>query len=175
MILLEPIEISWINGQKDAPDDLCAHGKINFQIGNVKLVGVEDGEFTLSAAALYLLRTLEGNHSKDSPLCEHLFPCCGHEMYEEEGNKNVVIWGCPMGKDFEIIHSENQVQIQLQDSASIEVAYDAWKQAVIQFSQSVKDFYESSSLKKPVDEIAQKGFNRFLLEWDRRHSNAVRA
>ena len=74
MIRLEPKEMSWIKGQTDDPTDLCAHGKVHFEINGSILVSESDGNWTVSEAAIYLLRTLESDHTKDSSLFEQVFP-----------------------------------------------------------------------------------------------------
>lgn len=48
----------WINGADDDPDDLCLHGHAVAYIGKHKL----EYDATVSAAALYLLKSLTENH-----------------------------------------------------------------------------------------------------------------
>jgi hypothetical protein len=44
--------------------DQCAHGDVAFTIDSIRFVGGEDGQFlTVSAAALFLLRTLTHDHT----------------------------------------------------------------------------------------------------------------
>ena len=45
--------LTWINDNKDDPEDLCLHGHAVVIIGNHKL----EYEATVSATALYLLNT----------------------------------------------------------------------------------------------------------------------
>ena len=107
MIILEPREISWIKEQADDPNDLCAHGKVYFEIDGDVLVNEHDGTWTVSASALYLLRSLESNHSKNGPDHRQIFPCCGFWMLDIEGEEDVAIWGCPNGIDFDISQSDD--------------------------------------------------------------------
>lgn len=83
MVILRPVNLRWIQGAADDSRDLCAHGDIEFQIGNDVLLTPGTGmNRTVSAAALYLLRTLSVPHTKDAPVGDHLFPCCGFSMYD---------------------------------------------------------------------------------------------
>jgi len=173
MIILMPREMTWIKGQTDDPNDLCAHGKVQFEINGETLVSVHEGEWTVSAAALYLLRTLEKDHTQESPMFEHVIPCCGFSMYDIEGEENVLIIGCPNGIDFEIRHLDNHVEIKRDGKETCVVTNDAWNRAVINFSEAVNQFYKSSSPKTPHDEEATKGFNKFRAEWQKRHKIAV--
>jgi len=55
MISLRPTGLHWINGSTDDPADLCAHAGVEFEIdGDVLIQG---GQWTVNAAAVYLLRT----------------------------------------------------------------------------------------------------------------------
>ena len=160
MIVLEPKNLTWITERKDDSEDLCAHGKVRFEIDGVKIVSVDDGEWTVSAAALYLLRTLDSEYAKKTPSFEQIFPCCGFSMYDTE-DKDVVIIGCPSGIDLQIMRHGNNVEIQAKGKNAITVSYSAWRDAVVSFSKTVRAFYASSSPKKPFDVEAQKGFNKF--------------
>ncbi len=168
-----PKKMAWIKGQKDDPKDLCAHGKVQFEIDGESLVSVDDGEWTVSATALYLLRTIEADHTKVSPLFERVFPCCGFSMYDIEGEENVVICGCPAGIDFQITHTGNNVEIKPEGKEPIVISSDAWIRAVIGFSEAVSVFYSSSSSKTPDDEDDIKGFNKFMSEWRKRHNKTL--
>ena len=86
---LRALELGWIKGREDDPADQCAHGKILFQVGNIIFARPEDGIWTVSAAGLFLLRTLEYDHTAMNPLSEFnfLIPHCGTDAWE---NKKVV-------------------------------------------------------------------------------------
>jgi hypothetical protein len=195
MIILRPSNMYWLGAQnspmlneldedmkaeviklineseKDNPHDLCAHGNVEFYINGKKLVSVEDGNFTISAAALFLLRTLEGDHKKKSPLFERLFPHCGHAMYPHE-DEVIICCGCPYGKDFEIVHHERNIIIRDNKGAEYTVPFEEWKKAVCSFSDEVSAFYDNSSPRQPSDETDEKGFSAFMREWKRRRGEA---
>ena len=51
--------ICWLSGEKDDPNDLCAHGNVKVKIGD------ESFEYycTVSAAAVYLLKSIKEDHT----------------------------------------------------------------------------------------------------------------
>ena len=69
------------------PNDLCAHGTVEFSVDGVLLVTPEDGEWTVSATGLYLLRTLTDDHTPEASVCEGnlLFPCCAFSVWPLAG------------------------------------------------------------------------------------------
>ncbi|GGH20321.1 hypothetical protein FAZ19_09975 [Sphingobacterium alkalisoli] len=65
---------------EDRPEvDLCAHALLKIMIGNEIIVddNKDSGGWTVSASALFFLRTLKRNHTPTNPLCDALIPCCG--------------------------------------------------------------------------------------------------
>ena len=68
---------------------------------------------TISATALYLLKTLTENHIINTD--NQMLPCCGHLMIPKETLDNVTILGCPNGIDWSVIHDENSVILELED------------------------------------------------------------
>jgi len=82
----------WILGDLDDPNDLCLHGRIAVKIGDETF---EDDKLCVSAAGLYLLRTLTENRTmKDDT--QPIFPCYG-TMFAKEDMQSVMISGCPNG------------------------------------------------------------------------------
>jgi hypothetical protein len=127
-------------------------------------------DLTVSAAALYLLRTLSVPHTKDAPVGEHLFSCCGFNMYDVAEQEDVVICGCPNGEDFEVFHdvSGAGVVVRAADSREWCVGWPEWRAAVFGFADKVSEFYASCSPKEPYEEEDAKGFRKFVAEWGRR-------
>lgn len=173
MVILRPINMRWIQGATDDPKDLCAHGDVEFRIGDDVLLDT-GRDLTVSAAALYLLRTLAVPHSKAAPVGDHLFPCCGFAMWDLPGQDDVAICGCPNGEDFEVLHQVggNGVVIRAADSREWEVTWSDWRSAVFAFADSVSNFYAASSPKQPSDDDAA-GFTNFKAEWERRRGAAL--
>ena len=87
--------------------DQCAHGGVVFTIDAIPFVGGSDAEgVTVSAAALFLLRTLTHDHTAARPVAEssQLFPCCGHTAYPNDGRFPVLVLGCNVGIDVDVMH-----------------------------------------------------------------------
>jgi len=57
---IEILDLYWINGEKDNPDDLCLHGNVSVKIGEE--VVADNYGCTISSTALYLLKTLKLDH-----------------------------------------------------------------------------------------------------------------
>ena len=171
-VQLTPIDLRWIKGSEDDPSDLCAHGDFEFRIdGDVLSDGTAGRELTLSAAALYLLRTLSRSHTRDD---EHLFPCCGFEMYDVPDQDDVVIVGCPEGETYEVLLREADESVLVRDADGREwsVGEDSWRAAVFAFADAVSEFYARSSRRRPASDDAA-GFRAFQAEWERRRGRPL--
>ncbi len=163
-------------GSGDDPYDLCAHGDVEFRIGDDVVLEPETAKnLTLSAAALYLLRTLSLPHTKATPVAEHLFPCCGFTMYDLPNEEDVVICGCPNGKDFEVFHESSGagVIIRAENGQEWRLGWPAWRTAVYGFADEVSEFYSTALSKHPGDEEDAKGFRKFAAEWARRRGKKL--
>lgn len=174
MIRLEAYDLSWINGSSDDPNDQCAHGRIEFRTNGYTFVKPEDGVWTLSATALYLLRSLTEDHTKDNSVaeCNFLFPCCGFNTWLEGRRFGVVCMGCPNGIDMEIVHQQDSIILRSELGQEIIPATE-WKSAVLTFVASIQDFYDRCSPKsEPFDDLDQKGWTAFWQEWNERCSLA---
>jgi hypothetical protein len=171
VIILRPYNLHWIKGAADDPKDPCAHGGVEFQIDGDTLIRPGDHTFTVSAAAIYLLRSLSQPHSNAHRSTEFLFPCCGC-MFEAEDSDDVTIVGCNSGVDFEVSQAGDDVLISAGDGKQYRVTAAAWTQAVCEFSDVVRDFYTKSSPKKHYDAHDERGYQQFLSEWSRRRSAA---
>jgi hypothetical protein len=176
VVILRPVNLRWIRGVADDPRDLCAHGEVTFRIGDDVLLDPNSGkDLTVSAAALYLLRTLSVPHTKDAPVGDHLFPCCGFSMFDFPEEKDVVICGCPNGEDFEVLHevAAAGIVIRAGDGRQWKVEWPEWRAAVFGFADAASDFYATCSPKQPWDEENRKGFDKFVSEWERRRGQKL--
>ena len=167
MIVLRPTNLHWIDGSLDFAADLCAHSAVDFRIAGSVLVKPSDGDWTVSAAALYLLRTLSQPHTKKQPITEFLFPHCG-SILEGQGQDDVHIFGCNSGIDFEVRRVNDEVIVTAPEGTQFCVAFSEWRGAVRDFSDSVQAFYSASSPKEPADDLERRSFHKFLAEWSRR-------
>jgi hypothetical protein len=171
MVILRPTDLHWVEGGHDNSADLCAHSRVEFRIDDDVIVKPSDGDWNVSAAAVYLLRTLSQPHTQRKPVAEHVFPHCGHMMLDVEGQDDVLIIGCNRGMNFEVIHAGDRVVLTTKDGRQHRIAASEWRNAVCHFSDCVRAFYEASSPKKlPTDDTDAKGYQKFLAEWSRRRS-----
>jgi len=147
--------------------DQCAHGKMLFQVDATVYVQPEGGKWTLSAAGLFLLRTLEHDHTKANPVSEHnlLIPCCGHSAWLNEGGRfKLLCTGCGLGKNPEVIHRDKTILIRGEQEQT--VSFMEWKDSVFAFVDQVREFYDKSSPKVLPDEgVDREGGAAFWQEW----------
>jgi hypothetical protein len=174
VVSLQPVNLRWIRGAPDDPKDLCAHGDVVFRIRDEVLLDTAGKDVTVSAAALYLLRTLSVPHTKAAPVGDHLFPCCGFAMWEIPGQEDVAVCGCPNGEDFEVLHAVNGVGVVVRaaDGGAWQIGWAEWRAAVFGFADRVSGFYAACSPKQPAEEDAA-GFWKFKAEWERRRGLAL--
>jgi len=174
MISLRANNLRWINGPADDPTDLCAHADIEFAINDVLLDATTGANLKASAAALFLLRTLERSHTAADPVAEHLFPCCGFTMWEQDDSPDVAVCGCPNGANFDVRHTTEGVSIRTTDGREWSVSAHVWRAAVFAFADQVAAFYEACAPKRPSADDAP-GWRAFRAEWERRRGSPLSA
>jgi hypothetical protein len=169
VVILQPLKLRWIQGAADDPKDLCAHGDVEFRIGADVLLDTNGKDLTVSAAALYLLRTLSVPHTKAAPVGDHLFPCCGFAMWDIPDQEDVALSGCFNGEDFEVVHQVNGAGdvVRSADGHEWQVGWPEWRAAVFGFADRVSEFYAECSPKHPSEDDAA-AFMKFKAEWARR-------
>jgi hypothetical protein len=169
MVELKAINLHWLENT-EAERDLCAHGSVYLKLGDKIISEEKPDDWTVSAAAYYLLKTLKGNHniSEDSDLIPH----CGHTMWEIGEEKELYIGGCDIGINWSITHSLNKVIHEIAEGEFIETNFDQWRDEVCKFFDEVMKFYETSSPKIVDDEEDKKGFELFMKEWKRLRAEA---
>jgi hypothetical protein len=168
IINLRPTNLHWPQGIEDRYD-LCAHSSVEFCIDGQALITEKAGDWTVSAAALYLLRTLTQPRNTNGNPGHQLFPCCGNGLFEGEDG-DVVIVGCNSGVNFDVAHNGDEVIITDADGREYYVGAAEWRNAVCGFSDLVQDFYASSEPKEPGEDAA--AFQLFMAEWQQRRSLA---
>ena len=82
--------LHWIDGSKDYPSDLCLHGDPVVYIGKYKR---QFKGATVSASALYLLKSITEDHYPSDGEEVQMLPCCGFNMYASEDLQSVSIMG----------------------------------------------------------------------------------
>lgn len=167
MITLAAHDLCWVNGAADDPHDQCAHGKVEFRVGQTAFIAPDDSEWTVSGAGLYLLRTLSFDHTPEDSVAEtnFLFPCCAFSVWPQEGRFNVLCMGCPRGIDVSVRHAEGNVHLTAGRHDEW-VSEAVWRTAVLGFVKQIEDFYSACSPKAPIDDDYDRaGWATFWQEW----------
>lgn len=158
--------IGWLDGLETDPGDYCAHAHAVARIGGETL----EYEATVSATALYLLKSLSEDHHAHEE--EQFLPCCGFNIFEKnDGTGDVVILGCPNGVDWDLVHSGDAVIITTDSGAETVVPFDEYREEVLAFADKVEAFYDSQPPRKPADDDAA-AYRAFWEEWHRRRREA---
>ena len=161
---IDAIDLHWIDGTQDDPSDYCLHGHAIAYIGDQKL----ECDATLSATALYLLKTLTEDHViyEDN----QMLPCCGFIYIPNENLDNVEIMGCANGIDWTVRHDGDCVVLELDDGTTERVLLDAYREEVFRFADKIEDYYQACTPKEfsEEEEPAREGYVAFWNEWHRR-------
>lgn len=162
---IDATDFEWIDEKKDNSTDLCLHGHAIVYIGKHKL---ERGA-TISATALYLLKTLTEDHIINTD--NQMLPCCGFFMIPNQTLDNVTISGCPNGIDWSVIHDGNSVILELEDGTREYVDIADYRREVFNFADKIEAFYKSCIPRKmPDDEFERNGYIAFWNEWHKRRN-----
>lgn len=158
--------IGWLEGLENDPSDCCAHGDAVVHIGGETFTYYA----TLSATALYLLKSLKEDHGAYEE--EQFLPCCGFSIFEKgDGSGDVVILGCPNGVDWDLEHDGDTVILTTDSGARTIVPFEDYRFEVLRFVDEVEAFYESQPPRRPSDDDAS-AYQAFWNEWHRRRSEA---
>ena len=161
--------LTWINGVEDDPTDLCLHGHVIMHIGETLI----EGDGTVSATALYLLKTL----TEDKIMSEYdiqMIPCCGHFLIANEDLTEVQISSCDTGTDWTTIHDGDDIKIILPSGHEEKVSLADYKREVFLFADKVEAFYKSCTPKEmPKDEFHRNGYIAFWNEWHKRRNESA--
>ncbi len=164
----------WIKGSKDDPEDQCAHGNIKFILDDLIISDAQE-EWTVSAAALFLLRTVHLDHSENASVAEsnYIIPCCGFNPFKIEDDRfQLLLMGCNHGLNPEITHQNGLVSVTHNGQVRT-VIKSEWAQAIANFAEEVLSFYRSSSPKLPIeDKLDQEGWGLFWQEFHHRIEEA---
>ncbi len=159
----------WIMGTPDEPGDRCLHGHAAARIGAETL----EYDCTVSAAALYLLKTLTEDHVMGED--NQLLPCCGFFLVADRDCENVSIIGCDSGADWSVYHEGDIVRLVTPSGAETRVPIADYAREVCRFADEVAAFYARCTPKtEPEDDFDRRGWLAFRREWRRRRSEAAR-
>lgn len=178
MITLQAIDLCWVSSEYDPSSDQCAHGRCSFIANHIDFIVPNDGEWTLSATALFLLRTLKHDHQINTKVAEgnFLFPCCAFTAWPSDGKFPVVCCGCPTGLDVWIKHenTEKGVEIEINsDRGKCKLPLQDWTLAVTQFADQITNFYDKGMPKNYIEDSEnQEGWAAFWKEYTQMRGNA---
>lgn len=157
----------WIkdDGKYD-PHDQCSHGRVFVQIGSEILHTEDDTSLTVSAASLFLLRSLQKNCGFEE-FHNLMMPCCGHSIFlNGEDPKSVHVLGCPGGVDWKTTHHGEMVELETHSGSKALIPFERFKNIVLQFVRDVEEFYGSPENKVPDEDVYyRRAFESFWIEW----------
>jgi hypothetical protein len=166
---LKLLTIGWMENLPEE-EDRCAHGHVLARIGSTILSDGQRDKWTVSAAALFLLRTLTQNHTPTTPVGDQLLPCCGFTMWPDVTSDDVLLLGCPNGVDWRVEHLPDGVCLTVPAGESVVVATAEYQRAVLRFADEVYAFYQNSKPKLPPNDPEDAaGYTLFWREWHRRY------
>ncbi|MCL2531250.1 MAG: hypothetical protein FWE40_03725 [Oscillospiraceae bacterium] len=170
MFSLQITRMYWIlDDGNDNPGDLCLHGDVTVRIGDTVL---EDDNCCVSAAALFLLRTLTDDHVETCYM--PILPYCGHAMWPQEDSDDVFICGCPNGTDFDVQHIGDNVEVIPSHGKPVNLLLEDYRKNVHAFADQVMSYYHASQPKiMPEDDHDRKGYIAFWREFARRRGIAL--
>jgi hypothetical protein len=162
---LRILDLHWIQGGDD-PTDLCAHGHPYVRIGPEIVADATTLDVTMSATALYLLRSLKVDYKPDM-FASQLLPCCGHCMILPSQGTSVLVLCCPNGIDWTITHTADSCVRHVSENGQVaELPLLEYQSLVVAFADEVERFYTSSQRKiLPDDEEDQQAYHAFWEEW----------
>lgn len=162
---IDVTELYWIDGSADNSEDLCLHGHAIAHVGDEHL----EYDCTVSATALYLLKTLTENHTIHED--NQMLPCCGHFYVPGATLESVMISGCDNGIDWTVNHRGGDVILILENSTDVIVPLEEYQREVYRFVDKIENYYKSCSPKKmPENKFGRDGYIAFWNEWHRRRN-----
>ncbi len=161
---IEVTDFEWIDSPEDDPRDLCLHGKVTAYIGDEVL----EDHGTVSASALYLLRSLTEDHRTGQLM--QMIPCCGHSMIPSDDLSEVYISGCFNGTDWLVQQVSGGVKITTDSGKETFVPMEEYRAEVFRFADRVEAYYKACLPKEPYDDFSRKGYTAFWNEWHRRRN-----
>jgi hypothetical protein len=168
MIKIIPLDLHWLDDGISSETDLCAHGGVRVECDSAPLLVSAETDLAVSTGALHLLRTLSRDHTPESPLAEHLIPCCGHAMCIDNRSGELVNVGCSAGLNWWVRHGGDTIELELPQGCRPVIPRGEWRKAVVAFSATIADFYAKSPAKLPEPDLDEPRFRAFWEEWRRR-------
>ena len=167
---LKPVDMHWLE-EGDPHDDCCVHGRVILRLGE-RIISDRESEWTLSTAAFRLLGTLNNDHAAN--IDEPLIPCCGFNMWPEEGaTDGLYIPNCNEGIEWTIKHPETDIVAHiLADGETFYTDFSTWSASVCAFSDQIYDFFQTAWPKNHYHDEDRQGFEMFMKLWKERRDAA---
>ncbi len=160
------IDLHWIDRKEDNGKDLCLHGNVFVRIGDEIIDNGVDNNWTVSAGALMMLRSIETNHIAFKEE-NHMLPCCGHFMYIDEKTNKIVVLGCPTGIDWTVIHEGTDVKLITENGKETIISNEEYKKTIFNYADKLKDFYDNSLSKIFSEDYDRECYSEFWKEWNK--------
>ena len=141
---------------------------MSFIIGGEELS--DDTEWCVSASAFRFLHTVFENHFIGSE--DFLIPHCGHFMIPSADGKSVIVSGCNIGIDFNVIHEDNRIKVQTGDRREYSLSFDEYRKAVLDYADRITAFYASNPPRKTENAFDKEGFRAFVSEYNALYNKA---
>ena len=116
MLEIIPYNLHWLNNSSPE-NDWCVYGGFTLTNNNEMIIAAANEVLTLSAAVIFLLRTIEKDHSFGTKICEQLIPKCADMYVITSGQVGFII--CPFGIDWWVEHSNEKVISVFEDDREI--------------------------------------------------------
>jgi hypothetical protein len=165
MFKIDAYDFEWICGVEDDPEDACLHGRVRMQTENFT---VEDSA-TVSATALYLLRTLTEDHIFGEGA--QMLPCCAHFMVPDDALQNVWIDHCDYGVDWSVLHDGEKIKVVSVHGEESIVPFEEYREEVYRFADKIEAYYNKCLPKQFDDDFKKNAYIAFWNEWHRRRGN----
>ena len=149
MLEIIPFNLHWLNNSSPE-NDWCVYGGFTLTNNNEMIIDAADEVLALSAAVIFLLRTIEKDHSFGTKICEHLIPECADMYVSSSGHVEFI--NCPFGIDWWMEHSNEKVTLVFEDGREIITSLKDYIRAVLAFAEKIKAFYKEGEPKKFYDE-----------------------
>ncbi len=168
MIELRALNPHWLDSVDEPEYDLCVHSNVLLEIGDKVISNKESGDWTVSASAYLFLKSLNEDHI--SSQYEQLLPCCGFNFWKIESG--FFFGNCGIGINWDIFRRGNKIVNKFKNK-EIEVEFGEWRNAIVEFSDEVLNFYDQSVPRKYSDDNSKEEFEYFMSEFRRLRREAI--
>lgn len=176
-LILEATDLGWLGQGDEADWDQCVHGVATCTVGSI---AITSHDCNLTAASLFLLRTLEHDHTDTDSVApsNQLLPHCGHAPWVVPGERFPTLnMGCDCGDELWVRHEAGALHLSRGEFHE-QVPTEAWEHAVARFADRVRAFHDASpprrrSRRSKTDVMEHEGWDAFWAEWIERRTRGA--